>query len=129
MPSPADKMPDLGGREILIAESNALIALDLAETLRGWGARPVLYNELPEAEREAVSDRVFAALIDLSQCHAEQTELCDALQQRKVPIVLTTAWQRYDIGNQFPGMTVFEKPVNYSALAQWFEDLSRQAPP
>ena len=85
MPGPADKMPDLDGREILIAESNALIALDLAETLRGWGARPVLYNELPEAEREAVPDRVFAALVDVSQCHAEQTDLCDALQQRRVP--------------------------------------------
>ena len=128
MPRPANNQPDLCGRKILIAETNPLIALDLAETIRSWGGQPLLHNDLPAQQQAAALDEVCAALVDMSKSHPQHTELIDALQQRKVPVVLTTAWQLDIIGGQFPGMTIFEKPVNYAALAQWFADFS-QCPP
>ena len=128
MPRPADNQPDLCGRIILIAETNSLIALDLAETIRAWGGQPLLYNELPEQQQAVPPDEVCAALVDMSQSHQQHAGLIDALRQRNVPTVLTTAWQLDIIGNQFPGMTILEKPVNYAALEQWFADWT-QCPP
>ena len=123
MPGPADDLPKLCGLPILIAESNPLIALDLAETLRSWGAQPLLYSELTPAEQAEVPGRVGAALVDLARFHQQAAGLIEALRRRGVPTVGTTAWQLDIIGSQFPEMTVFEKPVNYAALAQWFKTL------
>lgn len=126
---PTDDLPDLGGRTVLIAETNPLIALDLAETLRAWRARPLLYDNLSAAEQAAALGEICAALVDMSQFQQGQAGLVEALQQHHVPIVLTTAWQLDIIGNQFPGMTILEKPVNYAVLAQWFKELEPCAPP
>jgi len=125
MPGPADELPDLCGLTVLIAESNPLIALDLVETIRAWGGEPLLYSELTPAEQAAAPDRVCAALIDMTQNHQQQTRLIGDLHGRGVPIVLTTAWQLDIIGDQFPEMAIFEKPVNYTSLASWFADLGR----
>ena len=128
MPRPADKQPDFCGHKVLIAETNPLIALDLAETIRAWGGEPLLYNDLPAQQQAAALDDVCAALVDMTQPHQLDTGLIDALRQRNVPIVLTTAWQLDIIRSQFPGMTIFEKPVNYAALSQWFSNSSQCAP-
>ena len=128
MPCPVDNLPDLSGRIVLIAEANPLIALDLAETVRAWGGQPLLFNDLSAEQQMAAPGEVCAALVDMSQSHQQQARLIDDLRQRNVPIVLTTAWQLDIIGSQFPGMTIFEKPVNYSALAQWFAGFSQCAP-
>lgn len=125
MHGPADGLPDLGGRTVLIAEANPLIAFDLAETIRAWGGQPLQLGDLTAAEQCELPSRVCAALVDMSQSHQQLAQLVDDLRRRKVPIVLTTAWQLDDIGDQFPGMTIFEKPVNYAALADWFAEVAR----
>ena len=128
MPRPADNQPDLSGRIILIAETNPLIALDLTETIRAWGGQPLLYNDLSAQQQVAAPNEVCAALVDMTRSHQQYTGLIDALQHHNVPVVLTTAWQLDIIGSQFPGMTIFEKPVNFAALAQWFADQSKCPP-
>ena len=125
MHGPADELPNLGGRTVLIAESNPLIALDLAETIRVWGGQPLHLGDLTAAEQSEAPGQVCAALVDMTQSHLQLAQLVDDLRRRKVPIVLTTAWQLDDIGDQFPGMTIFEKPVNYAALADWFAEVAR----
>ena len=122
-------MPDLTGGTVLIAETNPLIALDLAETLRSWGAQPVLYNDLSAQQQVGAPGNLCAALVDLNQFCRQEAGLIDVLRQSNVPTVLTTAWQLDIIGSQFPGMTIFEKPVNYEALAKWFADFSECLPP
>lgn len=128
MPRPADNQPDLCGRIILIAETSPLIALDLAETIRSWGGQPLMYYDLSAQQQAAAPGEVCAALVDMSRSHQQHIGLIDALRQRNVPVVLTTAWQLDIIGSQFPGITIFEKPVNFAALAQWFADRSKCPP-
>lgn len=119
----AADLPKLCGRTILIAEPNPLIAMDLAATIEGWGGRPLLYFDLTVPQQLTAPNHVFAALVDMPQFHRQQADLIGALQRRDVPIVLTTAWCRDFIGGHFPAMTMFDKPVNYAALAQWFSAL------
>ena len=123
MPDPTANPPALNGRTVLIAEPNPLIAMDVAATIRGWGAEPLLYFELDSMQQEAVTQTVSAALIDLPDAHPLQTELIARLNRNRVPIVLTTAGRKDFIAAALPGLPVFEKPVDYAALAQWFAQL------
>lgn len=113
-------LTNLCGRAILIVEPNPLIAMDLAATIEGWGGRPLLYFDLTVPQQLTAPNHVFAALIDVPQCHRQQAELVGALQRRGVPIVLTTAWWRESVCDQFPGLTVLDKPIDCRALAEWF---------
>ena len=122
----AGALPDLVGRTVLIAESNPLIALDLAATVDGWGGSVLLYHELAAPDRERVLQGVSAALINVTEDHDETIGLIEALQQHSVPIVLTTAWHEDRIADRFFGITVLEKPVSSAALAAWFSTV--QAP-
>ena len=122
----AGALPDLEKRTVLIAESNPLIALDLAATIDGWGGSVLLYHDLAAPDRERILNGVSAALINVSEEHDETIELIAALQQHSVPIVLTTACHEERMSDRFPGVTVLEKPVSSAALAAWFSTV--QAP-
>lgn len=116
----AGGLPDLGGHTVLIAEPNPLIALDLAETLGGWGGRSSLYYEQTSPDQLSALGLVCAALVDVPSDHESVLRLITALRDRGVPTVLTTACGADNIMAQFPGLKVFDKPVDYEALAQWF---------
>ena len=120
MMSPANELPQLSGQFVLIAEPNALIAMDLAATFSGWGAVPVLYFELDGPAQLAAPALAKAALVDLPLEREPLTQLLSALQQHGVPTALTTADGAHSIGGNFSGLKVFDKPVDYAALAQWF---------
>ena len=120
MTVPACNLPSLCGQFVLIAEPNPLIAMDLAATLGGWGARPLLYYDLDGPAQSAAPAMVRTALIDVPHCHQPLAGLIGELQRRGVPTVLTTACGADFISGAFPGMHVFDKPVDYAALARWF---------
>ena len=119
MTNPACDLPNLYGQTVLIAEPNPLIAMDLAATLTGWGARPLLYYDLDGPAQMAAPSVVGAALIDVPYTHQPLAGLIGALQQRDVPTVLTTAVGASFISDAFPGLHVFDKPVDHAALARW----------
>ena len=119
MISPASGQPQLCGQIVLIAEPNSLIALDLAATFSGWGAQPLLYYDLDGAAQLAAFTVAQAALIDVPVDCEPLTDLIAALMGRGVPTALTTAGGATDLGGRFPGLAVFEKPVDYLALARW----------
>ena len=120
MTQSAENLPNLFGQTVLIAEPNPLIALDLAVTLGGWGASPVVYYDLTGPEQSSALGRVCAALVDVPHNHEPMAGLIAALRRRGVPTVLTTACGAQSIAGQFPGLKVFDKPVDYAALAKWF---------
>ena len=120
MISPASELPQLCGQIVLIAEPNALIAMDLAATFVGWGAVPVLYYDLDGPAQLAAPALARAALVDLPLECAPLTVLIAALAEHSVPTALTTADAAHSIGGNFSGLKVFDKPVDYAALAQWF---------
>ncbi len=120
MISPACYLPYLCGKIVLIAEPNGLIAMDLAATFSGWGARPVLYCDLDGPAQLAAPGLADAALVDLPLDREPLAGLIQALRRRGVPTVLTTAGAAHNVSGDFPGLKIFEKPVVYPALAQWF---------
>ena len=60
MPGPADDLPDLAGREILIAETNALIALDLAVN--------ILLPFVPAAFSGGAASALLAVVVVTRRC-------------------------------------------------------------
>ena len=119
MISPTYDLPQLDGQIILIAEPNSLIALDLAATFSGWGARPLLYYDLDGPAQMAAPTLAQAALIDVPLNCEPLVDLIGALNRHGVPTVLTTAGGTDSIGGRFPGLAVFDKAVDYLALAHW----------
>jgi hypothetical protein len=124
MIGPTRELPCICGQSVLIVESNALIALDLAATLGGWGAEPVIYYDLADSAQSAASSMVSVALIDVPDNHQPLTGLIEVLQRRGVPTALTTACDKDIIGGFFPGMKIFDKPTDYSAMQQWFRAIA-----
>ena len=120
MISPACDLPYLCGKIVLIAEPNALIAMDLAATFSGWGARPLLYCDLDGPAQLTALATADAALVDVPLNREPLASLIQALKRRGVPTVLTTAGAAHNLSGEFPGLKIFEKPVVYPALAQWF---------
>ena len=119
MISPASGQPLLDGQIVLIAEHNPLIALDLAAMFGGWGARPMLFYDLDGPAQLAACSLAKAALIDVPLDCDALADLIAALSQHGVPTALTTAGGAAGLGGRFPGLEVFDKPVDYRALAQW----------
>ena len=120
MISPDNELPQLCGQLILIAEPNSLIAMDLAATFSGWGAVPMLYYDLDGPGQLAAPALATAALVDLPLKCEPLAGLVAALQRHGVATALTTADGVHSIGGNFSGMRVFDKPVDYAALAHWF---------
>jgi len=120
MVHPDADLSRLCGRSILIAETNPLIALDLAATIAARGMRPVMYSDLAMAGEAVPFPELAAALVDMDLPFDEHAALVGQLQSNGTPTILTTAWAGDSVADRFPGLTVFEKPVHFPALAQWF---------
>ena len=123
MIDPAVDMSRLRGRTILIAESSPLIALDLAATIAAWGAHALLHNDLPVARQKGPFIELAAALVDISEANDEPDRLVEMLQQNQVPVVITTSWGVDSARRDFPDLPIFDKPVDFAALAKWFAGL------
>ena len=120
MIDPASELSHLCGQIVLIAEPNPLIAMDLAATFSGWGAVPVLYYDLDGAAQLAAPGLASAALVDLPPDHGLLDGLIGELAHHGVPTALTSADGAHSFGGNSAGLKVFDKPVDYAALAQWF---------
>ena len=123
MTDPAVDMSRLRGRTILIAESSPLIALDLAATIAAWGAHALLHNDLPVARQKGPFVELAAALVDISEANGEPDRLVEMLQENQVPVVITTSWGVDSARRDFPDLPIFDKPVDFAALAKWFAGL------
>ena len=123
MPGSAAETSRSRGHAVLIAEPNPLIALDLMATVGSWGAEVEMLNDLGNGCQLAVSPALTAAIVDVNLPLEGQQHLIDALRENGVPIALTTTTLRKSISDRFPGYVVFEKPVDFAALADWFNDL------
>lgn len=123
MPGSASHKSRYRGHAVLIAESNPLIAMDLAATVGSWAAEPQMLDDPCGATQLAALPPLFAAIVDVSLPLDGQERLIDALRDSNVPIALTTTTLGNSISDRFPGLAVFEKPVDFAALAEWFNDL------
>lgn len=123
MPGSAAQALRFRSHAVLIAEPNPLFALDLMATFGSWGAEVEMLRDLDEVSQQVTSCALTAAIVDVNLPLEGQERLIDALRENRVPTALTTTTLRKSISDRFPGYAVFEKPVDFTALADWFNDL------
>ncbi|PWS38659.1 hypothetical protein DFH01_05165 [Falsiroseomonas bella] len=109
----------LHGLRVLVAEDEALIATDIADTLRSLGCEVIgPAGTLEEAMRLADSaGRLDAALLDVNLHGQPSFPAATALARRGVPVVFATGYSALPEGSGGFGATVLRKPVAPAELA------------
>jgi DNA-binding NarL/FixJ family response regulator len=97
----------LSGRTILVVEDEPLVALDVAETIKGAGASVLLSHTLKDGLRLAEHADLSAAVVDFGLSDGEANELCERLNRRGVP---------GHVAEACGGSVVVPKPASPGAL-------------
>jgi len=101
----------LRGRNILVADDEPIIAMDLAEELEAAGA--VVVGPAATVERAAAliaEKKVDAALLDIKLGEQTVYPIADALIARGVPFVFITGCDRDAVSDRYPRVPRYEKP-------------------
>lgn len=118
----------LDGARILVAEDEALIGIDLADHLEGFGAQVVgPVATVSDAFRLIERQQLHAALVDFRLQDGDTTPLLKALAERKVPTVVYTG-QRLspDLKRDYPDLLVLRKPLPMHRLVAELADACRR---
>lgn len=112
-------MSDLAGRRIMLVEDELLIALDHADRLKRAGADivgpfPLVSQALEHLES---GDKIDAAVIDFVLADRNSEDLQDALDKKKVPFVIVTAYPRVLVRRDNVH-AVLSKPVTTEELCE-----------
>ena len=113
MPTPILKVPThILGRSVLVVEDEALVALDMEETLKAAGVR-VMGPAASVAEAMALLEAATpdAAILDLNLRGELVTPVARRLREMGVPFVLSTAYNHLrGEGEAFWGVENLGKP-------------------
>lgn len=101
------------GPRVLVAEDNALIALDLEEILKGNGCR-VIGPSLTVREAISIVDResIDVALIDFILEDGVASPLAEFLNQKQIPFAICTGRREDELSAHFPSTPILGKPYN-----------------
>jgi CheY-like chemotaxis protein len=86
----------LCGRTILVVEDEPLVALDVAETIKGAGASVLLTHTLNDGLQLAEHADLSAAVLDFGLSDGEAGELCERLNRRGVPYVIYSGYSHVE---------------------------------
>jgi CheY-like chemotaxis protein len=110
----------LSGKNVLLVEDEFLIAAGLAQALEDLGA--VVLGPAPTiaAAHEILAEesRIDAGILDVSVRNETVFPIAAALQERNVPFVFATGYDRPDLPARFAGVPCCEKPVELARLVQ-----------
>ena len=102
---------------ILVAEDEALIAMDLQTTLRRVGCEIVgPVARIEEAVRLAAEEGLNASILDIGLVGGEAWSAADILVRRGVPFVLFTGYELERLPERFRGRPVLCKPFPIERL-------------
>ena len=104
----------LAGRSILVVEDEPLICLDIATEFEKTGAHVLQTHSLKEALKLIEADGLSAAIVDHALQDGNSTELCERLDERGIPFVTYSGYNRVE-GACTKGVMV-EKPAHPSVL-------------
>jgi CheY-like chemotaxis protein len=76
------------GRSILVIEDEPLIAMDVAELLKGAGAEVSEARTLRDALSKIEQPNLSAAVVDHRLQGDDSSQICDMLDRRRIPFVL-----------------------------------------
>jgi DNA-binding response OmpR family regulator len=105
------------GRRVLLAEDEAVIALDIGDALRRAGYEMVgPAATAGEAERLAREEPLDAAVLDIGLRDGTAVAVADALAGRGVAFVFLTGYAAETVPARFRGRPVLGKPVAVERL-------------
>jgi DNA-binding NarL/FixJ family response regulator len=112
------------GCRVLIAEDEALLALDLAESLEELGAEIVgNTSTVSEGLHIVESTSIDIALLDFNLADGVATPLAQALRERGVAVVFYSGRGVPEEALKLvPGAPVLRKPLRFAAIAQALRD-------
>jgi len=108
----------LSGRRVLLAEDEALLALELSLELEDAGAEVVVTGSLAES-LDAAGQPFDGAILDVNLCGEEVFPAAEALMRKGVPLLFYTGHGRAaEIAPRFPEAVTLNKPVESRRLIE-----------
>ena len=112
--------PLLDGLRILVLEDEFLIAMDVEQLCRDYGAGDVVIaRDLAEIDRHDVVAQFDAAIVDLMVGGASTRDFASQLRESGVPFVFASGYSDADeIKASFPGIRLVTKPYSGDDLVE-----------
>lgn len=110
----------LAGRQILLVEDQALIAMDVEDALRNLGAASIVSAPSVQAALdELVKSVPDCAVLDINLAGETSIQLAEALLSQSVPFIFATGYRESSmIPQKFSHVPIVRKPVSSNALAE-----------
>ncbi len=102
---------DLAGRRILLVEDSPVVAPFTADLLQELGCSVVGPAPNMAAARELIENEEFdAAIMDIHMRGERVFPLCEALEARRVPFILTSGYADWQIPDKWEDRPRLQKP-------------------
>jgi DNA-binding response OmpR family regulator len=110
----------LDGLRILVLEDEFLIAMDVEQLCRDYGAGDVVIaRDLAEIDRKSVASQFDAAIVDLMLGGASTLDFASRLHESGVPFVFASGYSDMDeIKVSFPNIRLVTKPYSGDDLVE-----------
>ncbi|MDO9381782.1 MAG: GAF domain-containing protein [Hyphomicrobiaceae bacterium] len=110
----------LAGKDVVLVEDQALIAMDIEDVLRKLGALSVrAFPNIADALAGIVASEPHCAVLDLNLAGETSAEIADALLARSVPFIFATGYRdAVMIPERFRHIPVVRKPLSERELAE-----------
>jgi len=113
------KIVDLAGISVLVAEDEALVAMNLEDMLSGLGCSVVgPAIQFDEAERLVERADCKVAILDVNLGGRKVFPLAGRLKERGVALVFATGYGRDELPEEWRGESVLEKPYSVEDVAE-----------
>jgi DNA-binding response OmpR family regulator len=122
------KERNLRGCRVLIVEDEYFLADDLEKALKARGASIVgPISDFGEAKRQAARDHFDVAVLDINLFGEKVYPIADELIRRAIPFIFCSGYERAVIPAHFAGVSLWQKPVEASEVADNIELLYRSS--
>ena len=110
----------LAGKDVVLVEDQALIAMDIEDVLRKLGASSVrAFSNIAEALAGIGASVPHCAVLDLNLAGETSAEIADALLAKSVPFIFATGYRDAAmIPDRFRHIPVIRKPLSERDLAE-----------
>lgn len=112
--------PLLNGLRILVLEDEFLIAMDIEQLCRDYGAgEVVIARNLDEIDPHKVTTQFDAAIVDLMLDGTSTLDFASRLRQADVPFIFASGYSdAEEIKAAFPGIRLVTKPYSGDDLVE-----------